>query len=57
MKKLFLFILLIVCTVTFTVPAWSKTRKDGDPPVVKTSGTLLVDQGIVWDGDPPSPPK
>lgn len=36
MKKLVLFVILFVCVVCFTVPAWSK--KDGDPPVVKTGG-------------------
>ena len=36
MKKLVLCILLIVCASSFAAPAWSK--KDGDPPVVKTGG-------------------
>jgi hypothetical protein len=36
MKKLALFIFIIVCAVSFSAPAWSK--KDGDPPVVKTDG-------------------
>lgn len=37
MKRLVLFVILIVCAISFTAgQAWSK--KDGDPPVVKTSG-------------------
>lgn len=55
MKKLVLFIILIVCTISFTVPAWSK--KDGDPPVMKTGGALKISPDIVKDGDPPAPPK
>lgn len=54
MKKLVLFIILIVCAISFTVPAWSK--KDGDPPVVKTDGNSAVDTIIFKqrkDGDPP----
>ncbi|MHB9075233.1 MAG: hypothetical protein ACYC6G_17115 [Desulfobaccales bacterium] len=53
MKKLALFIILIVCAIAFTVPAWSK-GKDGDPPVVKTNGGFKADQVISRkDGDPP----
>ncbi len=52
MKKLVLFVILIVCAVSFTVPAWSK--KDGDPPVIKTNGGLKANQVISRkDGDPP----
>ena len=36
MKKLVLGVLLAAGAVSFSVPAWSK--KDGDPPVVKTGG-------------------
>jgi len=52
MKRLVLFIITIVCAISFTVPAWSK--KDGDPPVVKTNGVFKADQVISRkDGDPP----
>lgn len=52
MKKLALFIILIVCAISFTVPAWSK--KDGDPPVLKTNAGFKADQVISRkDGDPP----
>jgi hypothetical protein len=57
MKKLTLFIILIVCTIVFTVPAWSKGGKDGDPPVIKTGETHKILVDIVKDGDPPAPPK
>jgi uncharacterized protein YxeA len=52
MKKVALFIVLIVCAISFSLPAWSKNGKeDGDPPVVKTN---KADQVISRkDGDPP----
>jgi hypothetical protein len=55
MKKLALFIILIVCAISFSVPAWSKNGKeDGDPPVIKTNGGFKADQVISRkDGDPP----
>lgn len=54
MKKLALFIILIVCAISFTVPAWSKQGKDPDPPVVKINGGFKADQVISRkDGDPP----
>ena len=54
MKKLVLFMMLVFCTVSFAVPAWSK--KDGDPPVMTTGGNAKVDTVIFKrgkDGDPP----
>ena len=52
MKKLVLFIILIVGAVSFTVPAWSK--KDGDPPVIKTTGVFKANKVVFKkDGDPP----
>jgi hypothetical protein len=52
MKKLVLFIILIVCAISFTVPAWSK--KDGDPPVIKTNDGFKANNAIFRkDGDPP----
>ncbi len=54
MKKLALFIILIVCAISFIVPAWSAGKKDGDPPVVKTNGSFKANQVISRkDGDPP----
>jgi hypothetical protein len=57
MKKLFVLFILIISVITFTMPAWSKGGKDGDPPVKKSDAVFKAPQGVVWDGDPPAPPK